>query len=348
MPVALLFLVAAFAAPLPVMPAPVPPAPVEAPPAVANEATVSASLVLKVAQRDAAADAVIAKAKELGGYFSSLSSDQVVLRVPVASVDALVSAASGLGFVVARGYSRTDQSAALDEQRSRLGAREEVLARYMDVLSGAHADAVVTVESQITALISEIETLKGSIQLLEAQTSYGTVTVSFQFQDRAAPARNGSSHFPWLNTVNLSDRLSDLRDGPSGPRLHGVTVTAPTEFAPYKKARPYRATSPDDVFFVVRTAKHKPEATLAFWKEALRKRMVDAGYTVVSESDVSASGKPGALIELAAPMGAQDYSYLVAVFVDGKRLVIVEAAGEVSRFQARKAAILASIQGMSY
>lgn len=313
-----------------------------------GEVQVNASLVLKVAQRDAAADAAIARAKELGGYFTNLSSEQVVLRVPVGKVDALLASASGLGFVVSRGYSRADLSATLDEQRSRLNARETVLARYLTVLEGAHVDAVVTVEREITSLIGQIESLKGSIQLLEAQTSYGTVSVNFQFQDRAAPARDGSSNFPWLNTVNLADRLADLRSGRLGERLRGVTVPVPQDFAHYKKNRPFRATSADGVLFEVRTAKHKPEATLAFWKEALRKRMTDAGYTVVAESDVTASGKPGAMLELAAPMGAQDYSYLVAVFVHGKKLVLVEAAGEVSKFQVRKAAILASVAGMGF
>src|SRR5262249_45795324 len=154
-----------------------------------------------------------AKARALGGYFSNLSTDQVTLRVPVAQVDALVGAASDLGLVVSHAYSRTDMSAMLDEQRSRLGARQQVLAQYMAVLKDARAEAVVTVEEQITALISEIEGLEGSIQLLENQTSYGTVTVAFQFQDRAAPARDGSSSFAWLNTMNLSDRLDDFRGG---------------------------------------------------------------------------------------------------------------------------------------
>ena len=37
------------------------------------------------------------------------------------------------------------------------------------------------------------------------------ITVSFRFRDRAAPAATGTSSFPWLNTVNLTDLVEDFR-----------------------------------------------------------------------------------------------------------------------------------------
>lgn len=312
-----------------------------------GESQVRASLVIKVAQRDAAADALIAKNQELGGYFANLASQQVVLRVPVAHADALLATAGTLGLVVSRSYDRVDMSQRLGELRSRLKARQDVLGRYLDVLKGAHADAVVTVEQQVTGLIAEIENLQGQIRLIENQIAYATLSVSFQFRERAAPRRDGSSSFEWLNTVNLSDIIDNFRSGWRGRRLSGVSVTAPEGFAPYDKPRPFRAVSPDGILFQVRAVKHKPEATLAFWKEALKKRMSDAGYTFVAESDLQAGDTPGYLIELAAPMGAEDDSYWVAIFPDGRRLVIAEAAGEAGRFQARAEAIRGAITGMA-
>ncbi len=321
-------------------------APPEATAQAPSEAQVRASMVIKVAKRDVAAEALLAKTKELNGYFATLASQQVVLRVPVAATDTLLGYASTLGLVVTKGYSRDDMSATLNDLRSRLSARQSVLARYLEVLGGAHADAVVTVEQQVTSLIGEIENLSGRIRLLENQVDYATVTVSFQFRERAAPRRDGQSSFPWLNSVNLADLIEGFRGGIPARKLRGVTVAAPDGFAAYDKARPFRAVSPDGVLFQVRTAKHEPEATLDFWKEALKKRMLDAGYTFVAERDVEASGAKGYLIELAAPMGAEDDSYWVAVFPDGRRLVIVEAAGEAGRFLARGEAIRAAILGM--
>ncbi len=328
--------------------APVPDPKPAAAPVITGESQVMASLTVKVAKRDVAMDAIIAETRRLGGYFANQSAQQVVLRVPVARADALIAYSGTLGLVVARGYQRNDLSATLGDLRSRLKSRNDVLQRYFDVLDTAHVDAVVSVEQQITSLIAEIESLEGQIRALESQADFATLTVDFQFRERAAPRRDGSSSFLWLNTVNLADIIDGFRAGYPGEKLSGVTVPVPTGFARYdNKARPFRAVSPDGVLFQVRAAEHKPEATLDFWREALKKRMADAGYTFVADSEITAGGVKGYLIELAAPMGTEDSSYWIAVFPDGKRLIVVEAAGEAGIFQARSAALRAAISGMT-
>lgn len=126
------------------------------------------------------------------------------------------------------------------------------------------------------------------------------------------------------------------------------TAQAPSGFATYEKGGAFRAVSPDGVIYRVRDEKNKPQAELAFWKEALKKRMLDAGYRFVSESDVKAGAAPGYLLELNAPQGSQDYTYLTALFVQGDRLVIVESAGEVSRFKSRRDVVLEAIGKIAF
>ena len=55
-----------------------------------------------------------------------------------------------------------------------------------------------------------------------------------------------------------------------------------------------------------------------------------------------------AVIELSAPDGQQDDTYVIAVFVDGRRLVIVEAAGEVGWYIGRREAVVAAIKGLTF
>jgi hypothetical protein len=148
--------------------------------------------------------------------------------------------------------------------------------------------------------------------------------------------------------LNLADLQEAFRSGDLRHHSRGVKATAPEGFAPGRKGCRFSAISPDDVVMRVRTDKTRRAADLAFWKEAMRTRMKDAGYHVVSEGDIMSASGPGALLELSAPDGQQDDTYLVALFVDGRRLVIVEAAGEVSRFAPRREAILASIRGMEW
>lgn len=122
----------------------------------------------------------------------------------------------------------------------------------------------------------------------------------------------------------------------------GFDAAAPEGFAAFDDWSQFRAVSPDGVMYLVRSEENEPEAKLDFWKEALKNRMSDAGYAVVSEEDIKGK-EPGYLLELAAPVAEQDYSYLVAIFVRGKDILIAEASGEVTRFAKRRDAVVAAL-----
>jgi hypothetical protein len=304
---------------------------------------VSASLVVKVGQPESAADLLVARAKELGGWFQSRTTTAVAFRLPGAQVDAFLAEAAALGVVADRQFSATDLTAELVDQKSRLAAREGVLDQYYAILATANPKAVVAVERQITQLVEQIENLKGRIRYLEHQGAYARVDVSFQFRDRRAPTRDGSSSFAWLNTLNLEDLVMDFRYEEAWWKTGPADPATPAGFSAWKKASRFRAVSPDGVMYRVRSEKHEPKGELAFWKEALKERMVAAGYQVASEADVTSNGVPGALLELRAPLGEQDWTYLVAVFPVGGKLVLAEAAAEITQFEPRKQAILAAV-----
>ena len=126
------------------------------------------------------------------------------------------------------------------------------------------------------------------------------------------------------------------------PRRHQCLI--PDGFAAYHEKRRIRATSPDGVVYRVRIQKNKPEADLPFWEEAMRMRMLEAGYHLVTEERIQSGEQEGALLELAAADGEKDQTYLITVFVDGKRLIVVESAGEVELFGPRRDAILSAIR----
>ena len=304
-----------------------------------------ASLVVQVYDRDAASEALIEQAKQQGGWFSSLTDDQVSFRIPSDELNTFIEYARSLGTVAARDYNSQDRSTELADLRTRLQGREEILARYMEVLEDARSGAVVRVEQQITRSIAEIEQIKGRILFLENRVQYAQVQIHFQFRDRSAPVRTGRSSFRWINQLNLSDLLSDFHNRGAGyAPAKGLKAPVPEGFAAYHQRNRIRATSPDGVVYRVRTQKNKPEADLPFWEEAMRMRMLEAGYHLVQEERIQSGDREGALLELGAADGEKDQSYLIVVFVDGKRLIVVEAAGEVERFGPRREAILSAIR----
>jgi hypothetical protein len=123
-------------------------------------------------------------------------------------------------------------------------------------------------------------------------------------------------------------------------------ISTPDGFARYSETGEFKAVSPEGVVFRVRSEDNRPRAELPFWKEALKKRMLDAGYIFLREASVTADAEPGYLLELTAPYGQQDFTYLVAVFVRPEKIVIVEAAGEVADLAGRREAILEAIKGL--
>lgn len=307
-----------------------------------SETLVTASVVVAVPQQEDAADAVVAKAKEVGGWFQSRTTGAVSLRIPSDKLEEVLAFAEQRGKVVDKAMARQDLHAELADLRGRVLARREVLDQYYQVLRSASSDSVVSVQYQVTQAVEQIELLEGRIRLLEDQAAHARLDVAFQFRDRAAPARTADSSFAWLNTLNVQDVIDSFRYVRPSFRTGGVGVTTPDGFSTWRKGG-WRAASPDDVLMRVRTQKHKPRAELSFWIEAVRERSKAAGYKVLSEAPIEASGVKGGLIELAAPLGTEDWTYLIAFFPSGSKVVVAEAAGRITDFEARKASLLASI-----
>jgi len=321
----------------------------EVPDPTDGPARVSADIVLKVSNKDTAQQSVLKKAAALGGYFSDLNRDLVAVRVPVATTDDLLEHLAGLGLVAERQYKSEDLRERLSDQKTRLSARRKVLEQYFKLLETANSKAVITVEREITRLVAEIEKYEGGIRLLEHDARLAKVTVRFQFRDRTQPSRSHSSSFPWLNTLSAQDlveQFSSVDDHAYG--RNKVDVSAPDGFAIYDTRRQYWAASPDGVMLRVRTMEHEPVADLPFWTEAMAKHLNGAGYRILREGAVEAGSTPGHLIEMTAPLGAHDYAYAVALFPSSKSLVIVEVAGPVEKFEARRDAVVSAIQKMVF
>ena len=247
--------------------------------------------------------------------------------VPRAQVRPMLLVAGSLGDVVDESFVRRDLTASLRDLRGTVASREKVLGRYLTVLKEASPKAVVSVEREITQLVSQLEGLKGQIKGLENRSSHGVVEVSFRFRDRSAPVNEGTSSFAWINTLDASAVLSDFQEGRRAARS-AATAVAPDGFAPYARPGRFQAISPDGVVYRVRSSRHKPRADLSFWREAVAERMVAAGYSLVEERSIEpAAGPPGALFHFSAANGERDLTYLLGVFV-GSRIVLVEAVGD--------------------
>lgn len=134
----------------------------------------------------------------------------------------------------------------------------------------------------------------------------------------------------------------------SGCTTTSVKMSAPDGFAVYKDSAGFRAISADAVIYQIRELENKPSADLEFWKKALKKQMIDSGYHFVAELDFDGVAGRGYLIELAAPVQREDYSYLLALYVNKNRLIVIESTGEVSKVKQYRAGIITAMQNISF
>lgn len=308
---------------------------------------IQASQHLLVGQPEVAQRAVVDLAGEAGGWLAALERDRVEVRVPAAALPGVLEQVEQLGRVLERSYTEDDLSEALATARARLGARQELLAQYFEVLETAGPESVVTVEQQIVAAIEEIERLQGAVRLREHQVEWARLEVAVAFRDRRAPAPTGASSFGWLNRLGLSELVSSFRtDRPGGwIRRRGVAGPVPDGFSAYRTKRAVRGIAPDEVVYQVRAERHRPEADVSFWREASARRFREAGYSIVEEAAIDGPVE-GFLLDLAAPLGTEDWRWLVAVYpVDG-RLIIAEAAGRADRVEGRREAIVAAFRAV--
>jgi hypothetical protein len=171
---------------------------------------VQVRMVVKVDDRDKAAENLVQHAEKIKGYFLKKAKHEVVLDIPAQRFKALLATAGQLGQVIDRHWQRQDLGEDILKMEAALKAKIEVQGQYLALLSQADIEAALYVEKELIKLAAEIETLKGRLRHLRHRISFARVEVLFDFRDRTAPVKDGRSSFAWLNTMNLSDLLKDF------------------------------------------------------------------------------------------------------------------------------------------
>jgi hypothetical protein len=315
--------------------------------ALAQEARVEHQVTVKVAQPIASTERLIAKAKSLGGWFVERTDSRVRFRVPYAEADQLAVAAAEEGLVVERAVQRQDLGEQIAQLEALVESRDKVLAQYFALLPTANAKSVVTVEREVLRVVEQLESAKGSLRKLKHEAAYAVVDVAFDYRDRSAPSRGGTSSFDWINERNVQDLLDWFGEQPPRDQRLRTSATAPAGFSAYKKRRVHQSVAADGVRYQVLSARNKPEADLSFWAEALQTRMLLAGYRSIGEplgEQLDAPGGPVQLLRYGTPLGATDFGYWVGLQVDGRHLIIAEVAGPVDRVEGRAEDLRAALR----
>jgi hypothetical protein len=113
-----------------------------------------------------------------------------------------------------------------------------------------------------------------------------------------------------------------------GPHYH---MDTPAGFEPYEDG--FRYITADGVMLKGREVDNYPKAELPFWTDALKRHLEARGYAFKDRDCFKTSaGLDGCTLSFLLPFGAEDWQMSETVFVDGNRIILLEAAGPFDRF----------------
>lgn len=96
-----------------------------------------------------------------------------------------------------------------------------------------------------------------------------------------------------------------------------------------------RAVSADGVYLAVRKSQPAQGGNLEFWTKAVRNELAGQGYLLTGERKVaSADDVSGSQMDFTYTNEGREFGYTVAVWVDADRVIVAEAGGPKTAFDA--------------
>ena len=116
----------------------------------------------------------------------------------------------------------------------------------------------------------------------------------------------------------------------------------PQGFAAYTSGKITRAVHPEDIVYRVKKVSPDQEASLDYWKSAVKTRMLASGYKLIEEGFLDKGGKQF-LYSFAAPYGTETYNYWVSFYLEKENIVLTEIAGPAQTMEVHSQVLRKSI-----
>lgn len=124
-----------------------------------------------------------------------------------------------------------------------------------------------------------------------------------------------------------------------------LPIQLPKDFVQLEEYEEFHAVTGDDARLSIREFEDPHEAPLEFWAQAVEYDFTQQrGYQLVGSGEVrNHSGLPGRWLECAADVSGERTGYLVAIWVDGYEVQVVEFAARADVFKARVEGVRAAL-----
>ena len=153
---------------------------------------------------------LIARVREVRGFVSAQTDQQLVLRIPAAHFRSFMDAIGEEGRVLDRNIAAQDVGEEFRDIEIRIRNLEVTRQRIEALLAQAASVAdALAVQRELERITTELETMRGRQRYLADRVAFSTITINFQALPREALAEDEVFQLPfqWLQQLGLGSLL---------------------------------------------------------------------------------------------------------------------------------------------
>jgi hypothetical protein len=305
----------------------------------------SAGLDIVVVSLRDAIDAVLAQARQAGGYMQARDSNSVTVRVPAAQFESVLAACEKLGEVTGRSVSADDVTEQVVELELRLDNARRTRDRLVAHLEKSEKiEDTLKIEAELARVTFEIERFEGQLRLLRSRIALSTIHVTFNSRGPQRGGREGLVvPFPWIGRLGDGLVAGAVESLPLKPNIltSGPSFKAPPEFLRYYSNDDLlEAMDASGVRIKIQRQPNFDQGPLSFWSKLARQALVEGRALAVTDERTLEGDRT--LLIGSRDVTGERYGYLLLIARTPKRLWTFEAWGPSATFDAQRAALEAS------
>jgi hypothetical protein len=308
----------------------------------------SALLRLVVVSVSESASAVLAIAKEAGGWMQASDARSITVRVPAAHFEDALARIARLGEVVDRAVQASDVTEELLDLDIRLENLRKARERLLEHLAKSQSmEDTLAIEAELTRVTGELERIEGRKRYLESQVAMSTIRVELNSSVPQSVEDGLAVPFEWVRRLGDGLVAGTVEGLPKKPSFFakGPAFDPPAGFLRYYSSKALvEAMDADGLRLKVQRHENYDEGALDFWKRLARRALVESrALALAEERDL---GAERALIRGTRDVAGQRQAYLLVLARTKKHVYTFEAWGPAELFAAQAEALEASARSL--
>ncbi len=305
----------------------------------------SASLTLRVKQRNVALDKIKTLAESLGGYVVSRKPENMNVKIPVAQADGFLKKLGNIGETGNFEFKADDLTDTITDLNVRLDNLKKLRDRLIALLEKSReVGDILKIEKELNRVTTEIERLTASLQNNRNRVDFVDFTIAVVEEHGAMPGSMPQA----VERFSFLRRLASETAGSDDEPLFKLPLPAGMVAVKGGADDVFTATTSDDCLLRIWETDVPDDSSLEFWETMLcRALKFYNGFDAVKSYPAVWNGKPAVRITSQILTGSGMRSYLMVVRVEkgcfADTLQMVEFSGPEAAFKLHEKEILSII-----